>query len=536
MLDQLDAYKEEILKPIPGDDPWGEDPKYEDDAEWLKEEIAKMGGMGAGSTDWEQVELKSRGILVQKAKDLNTLAIMVTAWTISHKLPGMVVGMELLAYFLGEPWPDIHPKPMPKKKRARSNSLSWLQEQLGDRLEECLSEDRVVLERGKEAVAQCKDLIYEKFENPPAAFKQIRNRIDEWLLQLPEPVEESEEGEAETDEGATGETAETKAAPARKAEPTTPAPGRPAVQVEAPEVAEDADTGALYAALEQIGRQLHQVDSSQSLPYLLRRMALWNDVSLPRHDDNKETFFPPQDDGSDALSAMLSKGPGQGLLEKAEDLFQEETWWWLDLQFYAAQGAQGANAEEVVDIIERETNRLLERFPELPDLKFNDGKTTFASPQTRDWLQQIAQKAAMGTGGGAAIDPGAELLSAMRQLGSEKFSEALSDAQAAIKGAGDARAAFQMRIAAARFCIEAEQFYWAESLAESLVSQIEHHNLDRWEPELAGRAWAVLLEVARELRETDDAYPGLERRAMKALAGLDLSGAGRYPKSRPVYT
>ncbi|MCG8668659.1 MAG: type VI secretion system domain-containing protein, partial [Pseudomonadales bacterium] len=299
-------------------------------------------------------------------------------------------------------------------------------------------------------------------------------------------------------------------------------------------IAEDAGTEALYEVLGKVGRQLGELEIENPLPYLLQRMSVWSGATLPRHDESRETFFPaPPDELVNSLKNMNSKSAWESLLGRTENLLMDR-WFWLDLQYYATQAARGLDALEVAATIEEQTRKLDERLPDLKELKFNDG-SAFASPVTRDWLVQLGQQSGPG-GAGGEPDQGALLLSDMRQMGVDRFADAMNTAQEKIRNAGNARTAFQLRVAAARFCIEADQFYWAESLAESLVDHIEKHGLDSWEPELAGKAWTVLLEVARELKETDEAYPALERRAMKALAGLDLAGAGRFPKSRPVYS
>jgi len=539
VLSQLETFLQEVSAPIPGDEPFGEDPKYEDTFAWLKEEIAKMGGMGAGATDWDKVELESRRLLTEQAKDLNLIAYLMTAWVELYKGEGLIVGLEVLMHFLGEDkWPEIFPKPIPKKNKARGLSLAWLQTQIGDRLLECSLDDRDLVTRGLTAVESIKDRIYAAFEDPPANFKGIRNTLEEWLAQIPEPEPEPEEPETETEEDAEQAEAPSESdpdtarvAPKTESKPRSKSKPKQGSTVQAPTIAEDADAEALYEVLAKVARQLGEQDPDNPLPYLLSRMALWSGVELPRHEESKETFFPsPPDEVVDSLKNMASKAAWDALLAKVEDLTIDR-WFWLDLQYYASRAAQGKESAEIAEIIESRTHRLVESLPELADLKFNDG-TPFASAPTRDWLKGLGSR---GGGGGGEPDPAETLLSEMRQMGESRFTEAMAAAQASIRGAGSGRMGFRMRLEAARFCVEAGQFYWAESLAESLVEAIEQHDLATWEPELAGVAWSVLIEVARELKESEERYAELERRAMRALAGLDLASAGRYPKSRPTY-
>ena len=52
--------------------------------------------------------------------------------------------------------------------------------------------------------------------------------------------------------------------------------------------------------------------------------------------------------------------------------------YWLDLQFFSAEAAENLSYEGVADAIKAETRRLLSRFPELVDIKFQKG-VPFAS-------------------------------------------------------------------------------------------------------------------------------------------------------------
>jgi len=304
--------------------------------------------------------------------------------------------------------------------------------------------------------------------------------------------------------------------------------------VEAPPLADDADLGALFDTLLKIAGRMQTAAPEEPIGYRLARMAQFHGKELPRHDDSKQTFFPaPATELSDALKRMAGKSAWQPLLAKVESLFLER-WYLLDLQYYAGLAAVGLGAEELRAIIEGEAARLEERLPALKELRFNDG-TPFATPQTRDWLQLAVKRAQAGGGGAIEEDPAKLLLSRLRKLGSDHFAEAMVVAQAGINGAPDRFTAFRMRCEIANFCIEAEQYFWADSLARSMIAQLEQHDLAYWVPAAAAEAWRIMLEVARELKETDAGYGEWELKSMRALAGLNLAPAGNYPKKKPQF-
>jgi len=540
VLEQLEDIKGKLLAPISADQPCGEDPKYEDAYEALKQEIAKMGGMGAGSTDWEMVEKESFNLLAQSAKEINLLAYWSVAMTRNHGLAGMAVGLECAGAVLATFWEPMHP-PL-KRLKARAGAVSWLQERVNELLPGLESADRELLERASEAATQLKERVFACFEDPPANFRKLRDQLADWLAKAPQPEPEpaaEPEGETEPEAAAPGQGEAAAEAPAKPAaKPPAAAPEKPRAQapsrpVEAPELPEGADADALYEALGKIAAELRVLAPNRVSPYALQRIALWDEAELPAHNDAKETFFPaPADEVQASLKNMRSKAVWAQLLERAEDLTAR--WrYWLDLQRYAAEAADQLDYDDVARTIERETKRLTERLPGLADLKFDNG-LAFASPETRDWLEGISL-AGDGGGSAAAPDAAAELRGAMRQLGTDQFAEAMAAAQTAIDGAINRREALRLRLEAAAFCLEAEQPYWADSLLRALVDEIESARLDYWEPQLAAEAWRLTLETARELKESEEGYLELERRAMRALAALDLGQAGRYPKKKPTY-
>ena len=536
MLDQLTRLAEDLKKPIPGPDPWGEDPKYEERFEELKAEVAKMGGMGTGAPDWPKVSNLAAALIREKAKDLNLFAYLTMAWAVLHQLPGMVVGLELVAYFLDNGWDGIHPKPADKKVKPRGASLSWLQSQLMDRLPACQSHDRDLLERGMAASQALKQSIYQHFEDPQANFKSFHTTLSGWLDLAPlkqAPVPEPEPQPTIPDPVLLRETETQRPAPPTPASPP-PAPSAvssaPAA-FNAPTIAENANPESLYETLDQIASQLATHNPFGATSFLLRRLALWDQASLPNHAESRETFFPaPPDEVVQSLKNMANRGTWESLLSKAEDLTSAR-WFWLDLQCYISQAARGLQLAAVAQLVEERTHALDQRLPDLKELKFNDG-TPFAGPTTKDWLSQLSSN----TGASSAPeDPAKTLLSDLRKRGPEGFTEALALAQSAIRSADSARTQFKLRLSATRYCLEVEQFYWAESLVQQLINEINTHQLNRWEPGLAGQAWSLALEIARELKGSDDRYLKLERLAMRELAGSDLGLAGGFPKAKPTY-
>ena len=521
----LSEIRDAMLQPFEGEAPCGEDPRYDDHYAWLKGEVAKAGGMGAGGTDWKQVAERSVTMLREQAKDLNLASYTVLAWCRLHGFAGLVCGLEFFGLLIATFWEPL----FPQRLKARSGSLVWLESKLDELLEEQKSEHRPLLERGIEAVTRIRSVLSEKFDDPPANFKHLRNTLQDWLSWAPAPVEPQaspvEDTEAEPQEGDEPRRErvepQTAAAPAQR--PAAPSPA-PRLEVAAPPA--EADLGALFEYLGGIAGQLRILAPQSKTAYLLLRLAQWQEVRLLSHDEQRVTVFPaPAADIIDSLKNMMARSAWESLLSKAEDQFLNR-WYWLDLQYYAAMAAQGLGWQEVRRVIENETHLLNVQLPTLKELKFNDN-TPFAMSATKDWLAQIEQQA---QGGSGQEDAGKQLLSKLRQLGGEGFAEAMVEAQTSLQNAGDRRGAFMRRLEVARFCLETEKIQWAESLCRAMIEEIGEFSVQRWEPRLAAGVWELVLRIARLKKEDHKEYEQWEQTAMREIAALNLDVVGLFPE------
>ena len=158
MLQQLEQHIQQLLEPISDSNPCGEDPKYEDAYDQLKQEIAKMGGMGVGSTDWETVEKGALELLANTSKELNLCVFLASAWTVRHQFDGMIAGMELVTGMVTRYWEGMYP-PL-KRLKPRKGAFTWLQERLVSETDKCKSTDRQKLERAIKAVTDLKEAVW----------------------------------------------------------------------------------------------------------------------------------------------------------------------------------------------------------------------------------------------------------------------------------------------------------------------------------------------------------------------------------------
>lgn len=526
----LEQVKSKCLQDIPGGNPCGEDPKYDSVYEEIREEIAKMAGIGHGATDWNKVVKQSLEMLETSAKEINLMTYLVAGLAITDGAAGLVVGLETYDAFLKQYWDTMYPSK--KKVKIRARSVEWL----NDRLTESRSEgqmdskDHAQVTRIVELLETLKTTVADLFPEPPTNFRALRNGFDEHLATLePEPEPEPEpEGEPETE----GEEQAAEAAPKAEAKPAPPkkkpTAAKPAVAVELPALEEGASLDALTEILRNIAEQVRQANATEPMAYQLLRHASWTGAQLPRHDGSMQTMIPaPAPEQIESLKNMFSKAAWADLLARTDGLLSSKPLW-LDLQFYGAMACTnlGPDYQGILNVIQFETFNLIEKLPKLQELKFDDG-TPFASTQCRDWLSQLG--ALLGGAGAGGSDPVADMKSAVMQKGVDQFGDAMTLAQDFLDHARDPRESFRMKLEMTAFCLEAKQCLWAYSLCKSLAAQIDRHHLDSWEPSLAARAWSHMVRASRELKAQDARYAEPEKEAMARLAGLSFALAGQLP-------
>jgi len=129
--------REDLLNPIPGDNPSGPDLRYapafdqirearreEDDAEqgiWQRE---------VKTADWPQVVKLSSEFLAKKSKDLQVAAWLTEAIVHREGFAGLKQGLDLLSGLLTNYWDTVHPEIEDGDLEMRATPLNWIGSQL----------------------------------------------------------------------------------------------------------------------------------------------------------------------------------------------------------------------------------------------------------------------------------------------------------------------------------------------------------------------------------------------------------------------
>lgn len=131
-----DAELEQLLAPLPGDDPCGPSLRHTQlftDVRLAREEDDPNLPMGQWErplkrADWAQIAQLCGEALSQRTKDLQLAAWLLEAWTRQQGLAGLVRGVALVHGLVARYWEGLHPRIEDDDTDARVAPLEWLNE------------------------------------------------------------------------------------------------------------------------------------------------------------------------------------------------------------------------------------------------------------------------------------------------------------------------------------------------------------------------------------------------------------------------
>lgn len=160
--------------PIPGDNPAGESPRYDEAFTRLEAEIAKLENPAGGAVDWRAVEEGAGELLTGRSKDLLVAAWMVRAMWQREGLPGLAAGVRMLHGMCSSFWEPLHPQRL-KPRRA---ALEWLGEKLAAAIEDGqLEGDPAGAADGVAAIGAMAEWLQGRFEGEDSGLTPLLVRL-----------------------------------------------------------------------------------------------------------------------------------------------------------------------------------------------------------------------------------------------------------------------------------------------------------------------------------------------------------------------
>ena len=511
-----------VAQPITEDAPCGEDVKYDDDFQAVKQQINQIGSV-SGEVDFDEVVSKSYAILETKSKDLMTASYLSLALARTQGADGALEGLLVLHTLMREFWEGLHPQ----KPIRRRNALQFVSDRLQDTFElwdPPQPEEREALELAVETSGAIQAYAMAALGEQAPALSGLTNGLRERVRRLPKPPEPEQEAAPDASAGDTpGEAPGKAAAPARATGP------RAAVAS-----ASDARSAVIEAAT-----FLREADATNLVPYRLLRSLRWDILTdAPLNENGVTKLEPPLEQRRTYLRGLLEKGEHETLLKEGERSFQDGTFHvWLDLQrlIISALDGLGAPYAPLADALTTDLAVLVRRVPELLTLRFTDD-TPFADPLTIEWIDTTVRPALAADGEASGTttqpdeaDPLADAYAEARAQSGSDLAAALATLRA-VSPDETRRFAFRRRLYEATLCTRAGQHAVARALLEHLADDIRRHQLDTWEPHLALAAQKELYTCYTELgRKAAPANKAAlhekSQQALDAIAQLDATQA-----------
>ncbi|HSM04757.1 MAG TPA: type VI secretion system protein TssA [Longimicrobiales bacterium] len=447
--------REDLLDPIAGDLPAGEQLRYEPIYDEIK--LARTEDDDIPQGDWTRerktadfgrvIELAQEAIAT-RSKDLQLAVWLTEALLHEHGFKGFLEGLELIRGLLGEFWDGLYPELDDGDAEFRATPLEWLGNYLdlsvqsvglnarGHTLLEYVEAQAIGYEADatddkaraarEEAVADGK-LVPEEFDaafaaTPKAFYKDLIASIDGCVETL-----DALDGEGN---GLFGDVAPSYASlrdsigkfrrvaatllqrkleldpDPVEAEPMDAGPGdatTEASQAGAAPAATRAPTNPSEAAarIAEAARFLRHLDPRNPAPYALLRGFRWAEIRATGDPPDPRLLEAPPTAVRTRLKTLLLDEDWPGLLDAGEEIMATPHGrGWLDLQRYIGTALAGLGPEyhPVRHLVMDALGRLLSDLPSLPDQTLMDDSPT-ANRQTREWLEA---EGVLGAGDGSA--------------------------------------------------------------------------------------------------------------------------------------
>jgi type VI secretion system protein ImpA len=453
--------REDVLNPIPGDNPSGENLRYAPVYDQIKEARREDDDVPQGDwqieikkADWVLVTKLASEVLATRSKDLQIAAWLTEAMLRREGYAGLEAGLVLLRGLLENFWDTLYPELEDGDAELRAAPLDWV----GSRLD--LPIRHVALTRGgldwfkyKESRAvpseadaaaadarrQARATAVEEGKLTPEAFDADFDATPTvsyqlWETQLAGCLEAAEKLKVVTEEKFTDyvpsfsdlvrtleevkNTVRILLVRKRGVQPAEEAPREE--EAEAPPTAE-ASYGAAAAAaparkrtagpepadredaferVAALARYLREQDAGNPAPYLLLRALRWGELRAAGegYDPDAALFEAPPTQTRQELKRLAGEGEWQQVLDTAETAMGTPCGRaWLDLQRYAATACYNLGYYAAAWAIKSEVRALLGDLPRLLETSLSDDTPT-ANPETRAWLKEFCQPPEAETG------------------------------------------------------------------------------------------------------------------------------------------
>ncbi|ULJ59368.1 type VI secretion system protein TssA [Wielerella bovis] len=483
--------------PINTENSTGEDCYYHDDFDAIREEVSKIGNINS-----DKIIQLSEQLIKRESKDLRLSVYYTYAKLLQNGLSGFADGLELSCSLIKVFGKGLHPS----KPLQRKQILDWLcSERVLDVLNKTDTGNRQDLERTLSVLVLLQNLVstWEEAYRPNfiPLFNLFEQILDEQTLQV-SVVDQKPESVATSN---------------------VPVTEQLSIAMATTGISSDKD---LLDYTRQAANYLRQQQRYDAAFHLIRAIR-WDSLSqLPPYDQELRTKLPsPRTELKQTLKRLVHQKEWTELQSRVEMAFVEgANHFWLDLQYYAWQAQQGKNGQ--LD----DLTRLLNQFPELSTLKFDDG-TPFADGETQNWLNTyVVYRESTHIVTPAYAPPSENWQEAEQQAESIAEENGLNAALAWLQNLPQSPMQGKLfhsnkLLLMAALCERHNQPEWALHLYQQVVTDMEQSNMVEWEPMWSFQAYAHLYRVLSVRKDLHSDHALIIAQLQKKLTMLDPSAA-----------
>ena len=574
---------EELLQPIPGENPSGRDLRYEPVYDEIKEARREddEGPQGDWArerkiADWPSVIKLTTGCLTKESKDLQLAAWLTEAVLRKEGFSGLRSGLELIKGLLENFWDTLYPEIEDGDFELRSAPLSWL----GLKLDMAVKNAPLV--RGGYGLLKYEEAQSVGFEADATDYQKIEARKKKIEEEGKISGEEFEKAFTETQKPVLKQTVADlnkslalvaeldkigdkfeDAAPsynplkkvleeAQRAANTLlknklavdPDP----VEAEQPAGEGEASTGAASGdgtlAAEPVSREdaisrvtgaarwLRLNDPSNPAAYLMLRGLRWGELRAGNGHLEPRLLVAPATPLRSQLKTLLLDGKWQSLLEACESAMAQPCGrGWLDLQRYAIIAASHLGKEYYpVELALRAALRsLLADMPEIAQATMMDDTPT-ANGETLQWIAAEIEDGAGGRSrpaGGLPAAADVRESEAMDLARSGRIEDAVALLSRQVEQERSLRGRFRMRTQLCSILVEAGREQIAQPILEELLAQVDAFKLEDWENgQVVAEPMSLLYRVLHKFQNDEMTRGSLYLR----ICRLDPNQALRCPQ------
>jgi type VI secretion system protein VasJ len=426
------------------------------------------------------IESIATKILKEKAKDIRVLSFLAYTAVRNEKWEALADIFDGLAQLAAKNFDALQPD----RERAKELAFKWLSE---DRFTGALADkkpaesDYAPIARMIDALAKLKPVLEQKFPQGAPFPAELQRNAAAWEKAC-------------------------KPKPAAAAGSSAPGQGGGAAPVAEPmETPKQAVSIARKAAFFLIEKE-----PQRPMGYRLMRSIRWDILEKSPPAEGGRTQLPgPAAQQRAYFQGLIAQQDWKNTLEKAEAAFAAASnHLWLDLQRFIITACDklGQPYREVKSAILFETACFIKRVPDIAHLNFADG-SPFCDETTKKWLSDDVRVVFSATGGAgvSAASPTGDLfekeLKKVNELvGSGKIEEAIDLVQSGIRTAKSERDSFRRSMLVGTLLLQAKQAEIAVSVLEMVDQKAGVYSLDKWDPDLAVEAWALLVQAYKAAR------------------------------------